>query len=270
MHDEQSSNCNDLELTSTPSLTPDSVSASLHQIDTVHDTLADAYPSSGSGADQQQGPGSGGGAGGNSHATHLVLPREYTNMAAATFGAQHGLGGHQHTTLHSLASKYHGGAGQDGNQPPSYLQTAANGSYGSFQPLLRYDQLDSNLSLPSPGGGSSLDFDLHTSLQPLQGPFAMNLQLAGGPNAHLQQQQQQPPASHQRSTGGVRSPGGNSTSSVSSSTSSAAAAVAAVANLSAHNVPVAGPPPAVLATTIQNVSLKNRELQSQPAETQSN
>uniref|UniRef100_A0A182YGH0 Uncharacterized protein n=1 Tax=Anopheles stephensi TaxID=30069 RepID=A0A182YGH0_ANOST len=57
MHDEQSSNCNDLELTSTPSLTPDSVSASLHQIDTVHDPLADAYPSSGTGADQQQGPG---------------------------------------------------------------------------------------------------------------------------------------------------------------------------------------------------------------------
>uniref|UniRef100_A0A182W417 Uncharacterized protein n=1 Tax=Anopheles minimus TaxID=112268 RepID=A0A182W417_9DIPT len=256
MHDEQSSNCNDLELTSTPSLTPDSVSASLHQIDSVHDTLADAYPSAGSGADQQQGATSGGGAGGNSHAAHLVLPREYTNMAAATFGAQHGLGGggHQHTTLHSLASKYHGAA-QDGNQPPSYLQTAANGgAYGSFQPLLRYDQLDSNLSLPSPGGGSSLDFDLHQSLQPLQGPFAMNLQLAGagGQTTHLQQQH--PPSSHQRSTGGVRSPGGNSTSSVASSASSAAA-VAAVASLTAHNVPVAGPPPAVLATTIQNLGL---------------
>uniref|UniRef100_A0A182N053 C2H2-type domain-containing protein n=1 Tax=Anopheles dirus TaxID=7168 RepID=A0A182N053_9DIPT len=250
MHDEQSSNCNDLELTSTPSLTPDSVSASLHQIDTVHDALGgDGYA------------GEPGGPGAAAHTTHLVLPREYTSMGG--FGAPHGGTHHQ---LHTLAGKYH--PGQDGGaagQPPSYLQTAVNGGGGTgayggapFQPMLRYDQLDSNLSLPSPGGGSSLDFDLHQSLQPLPAPFGMNLQLAGGGGGgaalHLQQhqhqqQQQQVPSSHQRSTGGggVRSPGGNSTSSVSSSASSVA-----VASLSAHNVPVAGPPPAVLATTIQN------------------
>lgn len=40
--DEQSSSCNDLELTSTPSLTPDSVSTSLQQVD-HHDGL-DQYP----------------------------------------------------------------------------------------------------------------------------------------------------------------------------------------------------------------------------------
>lgn len=112
--DEHSSNCNDLELTSTPSLTPDSVSTSLQHVD-HHDGL-DQYPE------------------------HLLLARSYN-----TFNNNN----NNNNNSHKYMQPNHPGQ-QHSENPPSYQTTAHQfQSLSSFD----LDS-HSNLSLPSPNSNS--------------------------------------------------------------------------------------------------------------------